>query len=174
MLTGRTVTKVLKIESRQYDLMSFDLGEGIRRRLLGLGTLAFLAWVAITFPILNSAGLVASRPDVASLFILAPPIVLIMIGFLPDDKVPQRMRVTTFALRVRYIVSGHRPIIALGRREAARREKAPLRDRLFGVTSSREEGGIVQPVIRRDVRARLIGNEELTQMIRKGKKHEDR
>lgn len=170
MLTGRTVTKVLKIESRQYDLMSFDLGEGIRRRLLGLGTLALVSWVVITFPILNATGLVASRPDVASLVILAPPIVLIMIGFLPDDKVPQRMRVTTFALRVRYIARGHLPIVSLGRREATRREQAPLRDRLFGVTTSREEGGVVQPIVRRDVRARLIGNDELRGVLRKGKK----
>ena len=169
MLTGRTVTKALKIESKQYEILKIDLGEGVRRRLLGLGALAFVAWIIVTVPLLNAIGLTQNRPDVASLIILAPPITLIMVGFMADDTVPQRMRVTTFALRIRFIFVGHRSLIGLGRRTATRHERMPIRQRLGGTHES-ESGDIVQPAIRRDVRARLISNDELAATLRKAKK----
>lgn len=169
MLIGRTVTKSLSIESRQYELLSMDLGEGIRRRMLGLGTLAMVSWIAITLPILGATGLIGTRPDVASLIILAPPIILIMLGFLPDERVPRRMKVTTFALRVLYLLRGHRPLVALGQRPATRQETQSFSARLRNESEEPTNEERTQEPIRRHVKARLIGNEHVAHVLQKQK-----
>lgn len=163
MLTSRTVTKALRIEAKQHELFSFDLGEGIDRKKMGLGVLAFVVWVIITWPLMAWTGILASRPDVGSLIILAPPIVLIMLGLQPDDNLPQRMRLTPLALRIRYIITGCTPIIHLGRREATRAEKPRLGQRLGRERVN--EGRPSQAVIHHHARARLIGNDELESIV---------
>src|SRR5690606_22476561 len=101
MLTGRTVTKQLKIEARQYDLFGLDLGDGVVRTRAALGALALVLWIALSAPITFATGLIETRPDIGSLIILFPPIATIMLGFRDDDDVPQRQRITTFALSLR-------------------------------------------------------------------------
>jgi hypothetical protein len=173
MLTSRTVTKALRIEAKQHELFGFDLGEGLDRKKLGLGVLAFVVWVVITLPLMTWTGILAVRPDVGSLIILAPPIVTIMLGFQPDDDLPQRIRLTLIALKIRYVLVGSRPIIHLGRREAERAERLPLAERL-GRDSVDETERPTQPTIRLNARARLIGNDELHELVttqsKKGKR----
>lgn len=163
MLTSRTVTKALRIESKQHELFGFDLGEGIDRKKFGLGILAFAVWVVITWPLMSWTGILATRPDVGSLIILAPPIVLIMLGLQPDDDLPQRMRLTPLALKIRYILVGCKPIIHLGRRHAERAERPTMAERLGRDRDGTERP--TQPIVRRHVRARLIGNEELHALV---------
>lgn len=172
MLTSRTVTKALRIEAKQHELFGFDLGEGIDRKKFGLGLLAFVVWVIIAWPLMSWTGILAVRPDVGSLIILAPPLVLIMLGFQPDDELPQRMRLTPLALKIRYVLVGSRPIIHLGRRQAERAERPTLAERLGRERDDTERP--TQPVIRHHVRARLIGNDELHELVtaqtKKGKR----
>lgn len=170
MLVGRTVTKALRIEAKQHELFGFDLGEGIDRKKFGLGALAFIAWLVIAWPVLIWTGLLAVRPDVGSLILLAPPIALIMLGFQPDEETPQRMRLTPFALHIRYLLVGCLPIINLGRREAARGERPTFRQRLG---HDRSDGGKpTQRVIRNHAQARLIGNDELQAIVNRNTKGE--
>lgn len=170
MRQGRTLTKPLTIESRQHSLLGLDLGEGIRRRILALGTLGFIGWIILTAPITIATGFLAARPDVGSLVILAPPIVLIMIGFLPDDGQPRRMRVTSAALRLRYLVRGYRPIIALGARDATRAERMSVLERLSPENRATENEGPTQRVIHRREKARLLGTDYVQAVISKGNK----
>ena len=170
MLVGRTVTKALRSEAKQHELFGFDLGEGIDRKKFGLGALAFIAWLVIAWPVLIWTGLLAVRPDVGSLILLAPPIALIMLGFQPDEETPQRMRLTPFALHIRYLLVGCLPIINLGRREAARGERPSFRKRLG---QDRSDGGKpAQRVIRNHAQARLIGNDELQAIVNRNTKGE--
>lgn len=167
MLTGRTVTKQLKIEARQYDIFGLDLGDGVVRSRAALGALAFVLWITISAPLTITTGLIEARPDLGSLIILFPPSAAIMLGFRSDDEVPQRMRLTNFALGIRQMLWPRGPIIGLGIREARRSERATLRERVTRVRESRDPDAPVQHVVRRHVRARLIGNEEQYQLVSK-------
>lgn len=167
MLTGRTVTKQLKIEARQYDLFGLDLGDGVVRSRAALGALALALWVALSAPITIATGLIATRPDIGSLIILFPPIATIMLGFRDDDEVPQRQRLTTFALSLRNMLLPRSAVIGLGTRSATRGERATLRERVTRTREPREPDMPVQHVVRRHVRARLIGNEEQYRLIKK-------
>jgi len=165
VLTGRTVTKQLKIEARQYDLFGLDLGDGVVRSRAALGALAFVLWIALSAPLTIGTGLMEVRPDLGSLIILFPPSAAIMLGFRDDDEVPQRMRITGLALGVRQLLFPRGPIIGLGVRSATRAERSTLRERATSARESRDADQPVQAPIRRHVRARLIGNEEQYRLI---------
>jgi len=167
MLTGRTVTKQLKIEARQYDLFGLDLGDGVVRSRAALGALAVALWVALSAPLTIGTGLMEVRPDLGSLIIMFPPGVAIMLGFREDDEVPQRMRITGFALEVRRLLFPRGPLIGLGARSATRAERPTLRERFTSAREPRDTDQPVQAPVRRNVRARLIGNEEQYRLITK-------
>ena len=44
MRVGRTLTHHFEIETRQYDLLGIDLGEGARRRMIIFGAVIILVW----------------------------------------------------------------------------------------------------------------------------------
>lgn len=167
MLTGRTVTKQLKIEARQYDLFGLDLGDGVVRTRAALGALALVLWIALSAPITFATGLIETRPDIGSLIILFPPIATIMLGFRDDDDVPQRQRITTFALSLRNLLWPRSAVIGLGIRSTTRSERATFRERVTRTREPRDADVPVQHAVRRHVRARLIGNEELYQLVSK-------
>ena len=49
--TGRTVSRQLHIESRQHELFGVDLGEGIPRKVLLIGAIAFVLWAGLVFSV---------------------------------------------------------------------------------------------------------------------------
>lgn len=117
---GRTVSRQLKIESRQYDLGLLDLGEGVTRRALFLAALIFPAWGWLVFSVTH-----AFNPNMMLLYIL-PPGLFLFYGTADSPHNQRRMIFTQAILRVRYALTGHRPVIRLGRRKADRREFLPL------------------------------------------------
>lgn len=124
MSVGRSLTKHFHIESRQHEVFNYDLGEGVPRRQLLFGVFVTLAWFGLMF-------LVFGIPDkVTFTFYLVPPVVFAYFAYQEDPVQPRRKRLTQWAVRARYMVTGHRPIIALGARAAYRNEYLPLRERV--------------------------------------------
>ncbi|PPF53439.1 hypothetical protein C5C13_15035 [Clavibacter michiganensis] len=170
MREGRTLTKPLTIEARQHRLLGIDLGEGVRRRILGLGTLGFVGWNIVMVPVLIGTGFFKVNPSVAILAILALPLILILVGFQPTESQPRRMNVTTVALRLRYLTLGFQPLIGLGMRDATRAERMRLLERLSPEHRSTSTSEHTQHVIHRHVTARLIGTDHLRGVIERGTK----
>lgn len=125
--TGRTLTRTIEIEPRQHDLFGLDLGEGPPRGQLIFGLLIFGVWLALTVPV---SVLLAGGPSPNSaLLFVAPPAAVVVLGWRKTDENPRRRKVTEWVLALRYIASGHEPIVTLGR-NTARRHGARLRDRI--------------------------------------------
>jgi hypothetical protein len=179
MRVGRTLTHHFEIETRQYDLLGIDLGEGARRRMIIFGAVIVLAWVGLLVLIFGWP----SKPSV-SLYVV-PPFVMTAFGWRPGRYHERRRRVTEWALSTRYALRSHRPVIALGARAADRSEylrwseRVPLR-RLAALargqkTPEWEEGGIgTDPRYRAGAeiqvtqRARLLGVDHVNRVRRKG------
>lgn len=123
-MIGRTLTRHFHIETRQHEVFNIDLGEGVPRRMLMLGVVVTLAWVALMAPIVG----VPNRFTFS--FYVLPPVLLAYFGFQEDAHQPRRRNLTTWAIRSRYATVGHRPIIGLGSRAAYRSEYVPLDRRL--------------------------------------------
>lgn len=169
-LIGRDLTKAFRIEPRQHDLFGIDLGEGPRRRLLGLGALAFGVWVPLMALLLFGLLRLQFDPNMVVLF-MAPPVALLMIGFQEDQQIPARMRLTSFSLRVHRIFAGAEPIINLGASRASRREMLSLSARL-NRSARAEDLPAAPPTVHLAFKARVIGQDYMAEIIRaqKGKK----
>jgi hypothetical protein len=190
-MLGRTITKALSIEARQHELFGVDLGDGFKRKDVGLGVLVFAATLLVTFPIVKLTGFLDAHPETAIPAMLFPGLLVVILGFRPSEQQPRRMALTVFALKLRYLFVGHQPVIALGARPATRHERiglwsrfrpgiaAYLNERSAGRrsynTATREVDlhEAVQPVIPENTHAtRLIGNDALHELItKKGKRH---
>lgn len=119
MRTGRTVTKQLKIETRQHELLGFDMGEGPRRKDLLLGLVIIPAWVAFMF-------LLIGAPSKGNMLLyMLPPVLFLKYGVSESEKNPRRMNFTQWILAIRYVLVGHRPIIRAGARKASKTEYIP-------------------------------------------------
>lgn len=122
-LTGRTVTKQLRIETRQHELMGVDLGEGPRRRDLLLGFIVVPVWIGLMWLILGPP------TKVTSLLYMAPPMLFLVYGIQENSRNSRRMNVTMWALALRHGLVGHLPLIRGGARRAARNERLPVVER---------------------------------------------
>lgn len=122
-LTGRTVTKQLKIETRQHELMGLDLGEGPRRRDLLLALVVIPVWVAFVWLILGPPN------KYTSLLYMAPPMLFLVYGIQEHSRNPRRMNITQWTLALRHGISGHKPLIRGGVRRPSRGEYLPAGDR---------------------------------------------
>jgi hypothetical protein len=179
MRVGRTLTHHFEIETRQYDLLGIDLGEGARRRMIIFGAVVVTAWVALLVLILG----VPKKPTV-SLYVV-PPFVMTAFGWRPGKYHDRRRRVTEWALAVRYALRAHRPVIALGARAAHKSEYLRWSERValrrLGAllrgqrTPAWEAGGITADPryragaeIQVSQRARLLGEDHLKRVRRKG------
>ena len=116
---GRTVSRQLRIETRQYDLL-IDLGEGIARRNLFLVGLVFPTWWFLVFNMTH-----VFNPNLMLLYVV-PPSLFMIYGTHESRGNSRRMIFTQAILRARYALTGHRPVIRMGRRKADRREYVPL------------------------------------------------
>jgi hypothetical protein len=124
MRVGRTLTHHFEIETRQYDLLGIDLGEGARRRMIIFGAVIVVLWVAVLIPFLG----VPSKTTVS--FYIVPPFVITAFGWRPGKYHERRRRVTEWALAVRYALRAHRPVIGLGARAADKSEYLPWSQRM--------------------------------------------
>lgn len=121
---GRTYTKAFNIETRQHELLGYDLGEGAKRQHLRLGMGVAAIWIAAMIPILGAPNMYT-----ASLYLI-PPGLFIALGVQMDPRQPRRMRVSSWLLSVLFMISGHRPIINMGHRVAFAGERITWRERL--------------------------------------------
>lgn len=124
MIEGRTFTKHFHIETRQHELFNMDLGEGVPRRMFVFGVAVVLLWVAVLWPFLG-------MPDQNTFsFYVIPPILFAYFGFQDSDRQPRRKNLVQWAIKVRYMTTGHRPVVRLGRRAAFRTEYLSLGERI--------------------------------------------
>src|SRR6266540_5870207 len=179
MRVGRTLTHHFEIETRQYDLLGMDLGEGARRRMIIFGAVVVTAWVSLLVLILG----VPKKPTV-SLYVV-PPFVITAFGWRAGKHHERRRRVTEWALAVRYALRAHRPIIGLGARAADKTEYLPWRERVAThkvvnlakarVTPEWEREAVVEldPMVRAGAditvnqRARLLGADHVQRVSRR-------
>jgi hypothetical protein len=121
--TGRTLTKVFHVETRQHDLFDIDLGDGVPRRMLIAGCVMVVAWCAGLWALIG-----APTAQTSTLYLM-PPVLLVYFGFQEAPDQPRRRRLTQWAVKGNYMANGHRPIIRMGARSAYRSELISLRYR---------------------------------------------
>jgi hypothetical protein len=125
MRQGRTLTKHLSFETRQYDFFNWDLGEGVRRRLLVLSAVSFVVWVVLMAPLLGLPN------KWEALIYTVPPGVFAFVAWQESPShAGRRRRLTDWLIQLRYALVGHRAVISLGARSASRQEMIPWRERL--------------------------------------------
>lgn len=117
MREGRTLTRTMQIETRQHELFNVDLGEGAPRAALVAGFLLVITWAGVLFLLLGAPTRVTF-----TLYVL-PPSLLTIYGWRESPTNPRRRRVTDWALALRWIARGHRPVVALGRQPSAGRTR---------------------------------------------------
>lgn len=121
--TGRTLTKPLQVESKQHDLFNIDLGDGIPRRMLVAGMVLVAVWCSTLWL------LIGPPSSQSSSLYLIPPVLLAYLGFQEDPRQPRRRRITQWSITVRYMTTGHRPVVRMGARSAYRSEYLPISHR---------------------------------------------
>ncbi len=123
MKSGRVLSSVMEIEPRQHDMAGLDLGEGPPRRALIFGALILALWCLALAPFLG----VPNRFTFSLYFL--PPMFITVLGMRPSARLGRRRALTDWALKLRYGVLGHRPLVGVGRRRPTRQEFAPLAER---------------------------------------------
>ncbi len=121
-MIGRVFTRSFTFETKQHNLLGLDLGEGVPRRALVVGSIIVLAW----FTLLT---LLFGLPNGRTLtFYLTIPGIIVWYGFQPSTKVSRRKQITDWILNLRWITIGHKGII--NGDLARRRDWLTLRERL--------------------------------------------
>ncbi|MFF7726028.1 hypothetical protein [Streptomyces sp. NPDC008001] len=124
MRVGHTFTRHFDLETRQHELLGMDLGEGPSRRVLVTGAVVYAVWMGGLF-------LIFGWPSQMFFTVyFAPPALITFYGSQRSRRNERRWNLTQWALTVRYLTVGHRPVINGGRRAAGRSEWLPLRARL--------------------------------------------
>ncbi|MCD9143893.1 hypothetical protein [Streptomyces albireticuli] len=124
MRVGHTFTRHFDLETRQHELFGMDLGEGPSRRVLVTGAALYTVWVGGLLLILGVP------TQLLFTFYFAPPALITYYGAQRSRRNERRWNLTRWALVIRYLTVGHRPIVNGGRRAADRSEWLPLRARL--------------------------------------------
>lgn len=141
MREGMTYTRHFMLEARQHELFGVDLGQGISRRTMLLGALAFGLWDGIGLAVFG----VPSLNWVTVYFL--PPVLVTVLGAQPSRRCDRRTVLAGWVIAAQYLVSGHRPVIRGGRVVAHRSEWLPRRTRWERQT----------PALTRVVGAGLVG-----------------
>lgn len=117
-MNGRVLTRSFEFQTKQHSLLGLDLGDGVARDFLVLGTLGTALWF-------GGLTLLFGLPSPQTILVyLTLPLVVFFFGFQPDPKRERRKRLTTWILWIRYAFVGHRPIIN-GARSTRRTEFIP-------------------------------------------------
>lgn len=154
MRVGTTYTQHFDLETRQHELLGLDLGEGTPRRTLILGFVLYLLWTGgllLIFGLPNQFAFTAY---------FLPPLLVAIFGTQRSRRNERRWNITYWALSVRYLVLGHRPIICGGRRSAARVEWIPRRARWGG-----KGDAILRTPAARSAAGRWLGEEAQTAIV---------
>lgn len=151
--TGRTLTRTMSIETRQHSLFGIDLGDGPPRAALIWCVVVFFIWFGLMLTLFQGGPSKATVP-----LWIGPPTALGLYGWQESTRSPRRRRVTEWALCLRWITRGHRPVIALGRRVARPDELPGLLERLAQRMGSDDLLVLVMPWRRHD--------EEIQQQVR--------
>lgn len=123
MMTGRVLTRSVSFETRQHKIFSIDLGEGVPRRAFLVGLVLVGVWFALLTAIFG-------LPTQQTLTVyLTIPTAVVYIGFRPSKANERHYLITRWALKLRYIVSGHRGIVN-GRLARRASDKLRLRERI--------------------------------------------
>lgn len=142
MRTGRTYTRAFDVEARQHELLGIDLGEGPPRRLLAVALAGFAVWTGTLWCAFGWPS-----PVLFSLYV-GPPAFVTAYGVQRSRRLERRYALTCWVITLRYLLIGHRPIVAGGRRRAGRGELLPVRARF---------GERIEPLLRVRGRAALAG-----------------
>ncbi|MCF3100082.1 hypothetical protein IPZ58_00560 [Streptomyces roseoverticillatus] len=124
MRVGHTFTRHFDLETRQHELLGLDLGEGPSRRVLTTGAVVYAVWMGTLFLIFGWPS------QMFFTLYFAPPALITFYGSQRSRRNERRWNLTQWALTIRYMTVGHRPVINGGRRAADRSEWLPLRARL--------------------------------------------
>lgn len=147
MYVGQDLTHDTTLDAKQYELLGLDLGDGISRKMGGLVLLISATWIALLWLIIGHP-----QPATMSAFII-PPAIMSFYGARKSPQQPRRVNITQWALKVRQLFIGHRPIVNLGRGEVTRGHYMPWRDRVdmksvIHSFQGQEEGHIVYRTVR--------------------------
>lgn len=131
-MIGRVLTRGFEIETRQYDLLKVDLGEGLNADFVYFGLLPSIAWGVLL-------SLIFGFPS-SSAFMLyfGLPITISYIAFQPDPKRARRKRITGWILAARYLLVGCWPVVNAQRVKPSHNRVAPIQ----GQTVSRTIAGV--------------------------------
>ena len=121
---GHTYTRHFDLETRQHEILGMDLGEGPSRRLLVTGAAIYVVWTGGLLAIFGMPS------QLTFTLYFAPPAIITYYGAQRSRANERRWNLTQWALFVRYMTVGHRPVINGGRRAADRTEWLPVRARL--------------------------------------------
>lgn len=119
---GTVFTPHFEIEPRQHELLGLDLGEGPPRRALILGALGLVLWAV---PLVVIFGWPNQN---TTTFYILPPALVIAFGLSKSGRMRRRIRLTEWALAIRYALTS-RPVIRYGARRATTSEQLPVKER---------------------------------------------
>ncbi|OEV13741.1 hypothetical protein [Streptomyces nanshensis] len=109
MRISSTYSRHWDIETRQHEILGYDLGEGVSRKTLKYGAIAGAVWWGAWLMLLGFP----PRPLVP-LFLL-PPIALTYYGVRRSPVYWRRTNLLLWAVRWHYLYAGLRPVIGRGR-----------------------------------------------------------
>ncbi|MFI5867758.1 hypothetical protein [Streptomyces sp. NPDC051546] len=142
MRIGKTYTPHFEVETRQHEIVGFDLGEGIPRR-------ALIMWLVLTLVWSGGLVLILGAPSKITFTIyFLPPLLTVVYGVQRSRRTDRRWNITNWSVAIRYLALGHRPIINGGRRASTRSEYIGRRGRwgprVAVLTESAALGGAVE------------------------------
>lgn len=105
-MLGRTMTRALEFETRQFNFMDVDLGEGIPRTMMIMGGGLLAIWITVLW------ALFGPPTQVTLLVYFTIPSVIVFYAFQEDPARPRRKRIAGWVHRVRYALRGHRPFVS--------------------------------------------------------------
>ncbi|MEU8779917.1 hypothetical protein [Streptomyces sp. NPDC048606] len=123
MREGTTYTRHFALEARQHELFGVDLGQGIARRTMLLGALAFGLWDGIGIALFGFPS-----PDWLTVYLL-PPLLVTVLGAQPARRCDRRSVLACWVIAGQYQVWGHRPVVRGGRAQVHRSEWIPRAER---------------------------------------------
>lgn len=116
MRVSRTYTRHFDLETRQHELLGYDLGEGVPRRALIVGLVMYLLWGGVLLSLFGLPG------KLSFTLYFAPPLLVAVFGAQRNRRIERRWNLTMWSIGIRYLLLGHRPVICGGRRASARGE----------------------------------------------------